>query len=326
VVPTAATAMPVAPRSSPAHKPTIATVQKHLAQLALTNAQVVEKYDQALIAVHRKQKTADAAKRAAEKADTAFDHARTRLSVTATAMYEGGSFSATGALLSSPSGDSYLDRLQTLSMLSARNAQIVRNLVATHRAADTAKHRADAALVEATATRDKLHAKRAKVKKQLHKYKALLNTLTAAQRRRYLREATRGLSSSHVHAVRSALPHPTSSAAARAVHFALAQVGKPYVFGAAGPSSYDCSGLTMEAWAAAGVSLPHSAAGQFSFGHQVSFSQLQPGDLMFFYRPIGHVTIYIGDGYMVSAPETGENVSVVPANEFGSDFVGAVRL
>jgi cell wall-associated NlpC family hydrolase len=82
----------------------------------------------------------------------------------------------------------------------------------------------------------------------------------------------------------------------------------------------------MAAWASAGVSLPHSAAGQYDYGRHVSFANLQPGDLLFFYQPIGHVTIYIGDGLMVSAPETGENVSVVPANEFGSNFVGATRL
>jgi cell wall-associated NlpC family hydrolase len=98
------------------------------------------------------------------------------------------------------------------------------------------------------------------------------------------------------------------------------------VFGAAGPGSYDCSGLTMASYAAAGISLPHSAADQYNYGHHVSANDLQPGDLMFFYQPIGHVTIYIGDGMMVSAPQTGENVKVIPADTFGSDYTGATRL
>ena len=106
----------------------------------------------------------------------------------------------------------------------------------------------------------------------------------------------------------------TSAQAQTAVNFALAQVGKPYVWGAAGPSSYDCSGLTMAAYRAAGISLPHSAADQYNYGHHVSDSDLQPGDLMFFYQPIGHVTIYIGNGLMVSAPQTGEDVKVIPAD------------
>jgi peptidoglycan DL-endopeptidase CwlO len=80
------------------------------------------------------------------------------------------------------------------------------------------------------------------------------------------------------------------------------------------------------AWHAGGVSLPHSAANQYNYGHHVSYDQLQPGDLMFFYQPIAHVTIYIGDGLMVSAPEPGESVQVVAADAFGSDFVGATRL
>ena len=101
---------------------------------------------------------------------------------------------------------------------------------------------------------------------------------------------------------------------AGASQFALAQVGKPYVFGAAGPGAYDCSGLTMAAWRAAGVSLPHSAADQYNYGHHVSRDQLEPGDLIFFYQPIGHVTIYIGNGMMVSAPTEGEPVVGRPAD------------
>ena len=85
-------------------------------------------------------------------------------------------------------------------------------------------------------------------------------------------------------------------------------------------------GLTMAAWASAGVSLPHSAAGQYNYGHHVSFNDLQPGDLLFFYQPIGHVTIYIGNGMMVSAPQTGETVKVIPADTFGSSYTGATRL
>jgi len=74
------------------------------------------------------------------------------------------------------------------------------------------------------------------------------------------------------------------------------------------------------------VSLPHSAADQYNYGHHVSYDQLQPGDLMFFYQPIGHVTIYIGNGMMVSAPEPGENVQVVSTDSFKNDFTGATRL
>lgn len=324
-VPSVASAMPNRPDAKPKH-PTVASVQRELGKLALKNTQLVEKYDQAQMQVQAKQSAAKDAAEVAAKADKAFEAAREQLSVAATAIYEGGTFSATGALLTSDSGESYLDRLSTLSMISAHTAQVVSGLVDAQKTADAAKKNADDLLAAARDKRNALLAQRAAVRKQLKKYSSLLDTLNAAQRAMYLHTVNPALSSARVETMKANLPHATSAAAAQAVKFALAQVGKPYVFGAAGPGSYDCSGLTMAAWASAGVSLPHSAAGQYDYGQHVSFDQLQPGDLLFFYQPIGHVTIYIGDGLMVSAPETGENVSVVPANQFGSDFVGATRL
>ena len=114
-----------------------------------------------------------------------------------------------------------------------------------------------------------------------------------------------------------------NAAAAAAVRFSCAQLGKPYVYGAAGPGSYDCSGLTMRSWGAAGVSLPHSSSGQYSYGSHVSRSALEPGDLLFFYSPIHHVAIYIGNGLMIHAPHTGDVVRIAPVE---STFVGATRL
>jgi cell wall-associated NlpC family hydrolase len=82
----------------------------------------------------------------------------------------------------------------------------------------------------------------------------------------------------------------------------------------------------MASWAHAGVSLPHSAADQYNYGTHVPLSELVPGDLIFFYQPIGHVTIYIGNGMMVSAPTEGQNVSVVPLSAFNGQITGATRL
>jgi cell wall-associated NlpC family hydrolase len=106
---------------------------------------------------------------------------------------------------------------------------------------------------------------------------------------------------------------PASSAAMTAVNFALAQVGKPYVFDAAGPGAYDCSGLTMAAWAYAGVSMPHYSGAQYDMFPHVPVSDAQPGDLLF-RGPGGsqHVEIYIGNGMVVTAPHTGDFVKVAP--------------
>jgi peptidoglycan DL-endopeptidase CwlO len=98
---------------------------------------------------------------------------------------------------------------------------------------------------------------------------------------------------------------PVKAGAATAVNTAKAQLGKPYVYGGAGPDSFDCSGLTMYAWRAGGVGLPHSAAMQYDAISHISVSQLQPGDLVFFYTPIEHVGMYVGGGQMIDAPYTG---------------------
>jgi cell wall-associated NlpC family hydrolase len=101
-----------------------------------------------------------------------------------------------------------------------------------------------------------------------------------------------------------------TAAAQIAVNTALAQVGKPYVWGAAGPNSYDCSGLAEYAYAAAGVALPHSSSMQSTMGVPVSEAALQPGDLVFFYSPVSHVAMYIGNGQIVQASTYGQPVAV----------------
>jgi cell wall-associated NlpC family hydrolase len=118
-------------------------------------------------------------------------------------------------------------------------------------------------------------------------------------------------------------PAAASGNAATAVQFALAQLGKPYSWGGSGPNSYDCSGLTSSAWAAAGVYLPHNSGMQYSATSRVSRSALQPGDLVFFGSPIHHVGLYIGNGQMVDAPRTGYTVRVTSIDR--SNYVGAGR-
>ena len=109
-----------------------------------------------------------------------------------------------------------------------------------------------------------------------------------------------------------------------ALSYALAQVGKAYVFGAAGPSAFDCSGLTMAAWSQAGVSLPHSSSAQYNSGQHISESELQPGDLVFYYSPISHVGMYIGGGKIVNALNPGAGVQVSGLHDM--PFSGAVRV
>ena len=104
--------------------------------------------------------------------------------------------------------------------------------------------------------------------------------------------------------------------ARKAAKFACKQIGKSYVWAASGPSHYDCSGLTMASWASVGVSLPHNAYQQKHSMPSVSFSNLRPGDLIFYYATVHHVAIYVGNGWMVNAPQTGDVVRMAKYNAF----------
>jgi cell wall-associated NlpC family hydrolase len=159
-------------------------------------------------------------------------------------------------------------------------------------------------------------------------YRQLLARLNAAQRQAYLRrdDARTSPKPGAVGKRRAGLPPAPNPAARTAVVYAEAQVGKPYVFGAAGPNAFDCSGLTMMAWRAAGVDLPHLTTLQIRRGHPVSWNDLAPGDLIFLYPGVGHVELYVGAGLAVSAPQPGEYVKYVEIARHRSDFVGAIRL
>lgn len=117
---------------------------------------------------------------------------------------------------------------------------------------------------------------------------------------------------------------PESGKAATALAFTKQQLGDRYVYGGSGPNTWDCSGLTMKAWQAAGVTLPHSAARQFRIGARISKSDLKPGDLVFFYRGIQHVAIYAGDGMVIHAPHPGARVSYIKMAYM--PYMGARRL
>lgn len=324
-----AAALLVAPTlasAAPHTEPSVTSVQQQLGKLALQNSQLVDKFDQAQEAVGKREKAAVAAQTAALRANAAYNAAHVAFTTLIQAQYESSSFGAAGALLDSSSDSNYLDRLQTLSLVSKHTAEVVQNVAHARDDAAQAAKTARAMLEAARNQRDALAKQRKHVQQQIDKYQQLLATLNSAQQAAYRQAQNPTVQPSKVQSMH--LTTAGSSAAQRAVKFALAQVGKPYVFGAAGPGSYDCSGLTMRAWEQGGVSLPHSAADQYNYGHHVAatVASLQPGDLIFFYQPIGHVTIYIGNGLMVSAPTEGEPVAVVPLSAFSGQITGATRL
>lgn len=132
----------------------------------------------------------------------------------------------------------------------------------------------------------------------------------------------RGGAAAHVSAGRTT----ATPKAAKAVAYARAALGRPYVYGAAGPGSYDCSGLTMAAWRAAGVSIPRTSSAQWAGLTRVSADQVQPGDIVV-YHGAGHVALYIGGGQIIEAPRPGKSVQTAPwrSGWYASAFVGVVR-
>jgi cell wall-associated NlpC family hydrolase len=168
---------------------------------------------------------------------------------------------------------------------------------------------------------------KASMTKLLDTQTSLLRSLTAQQQATVAAQTVGGsIASSAVTTTPVAYTGTTATQAGKAVAFAYAQLGKPYVWGAAGPGSYDCSGLVSAAWAAAGVSIPRTTYAQWASLPHIPLSDLQPGDLIL-YNGESHVSIYVGDGYIVDAPHTGAVVEKVSESTswYASGADGAVR-
>lgn len=192
---------------------------------------------------------------------------------------------------------------------------------------------------QARAKEQELARRRASANGLLQSQRALLSDVRGdiaqiieAQRQAEIAQARSAPSSPRTTATGGAIPKveeptspppPVKGGASKAVATAAAQIGKPYEWGAEGPDSFDCSGLTMYAWKSAGVSIPRSSRAQYAGLPHVSKSELRPGDLVFYGNPIHHVGIYEGGGVYINAPETGEHVRRNSIHR--ADFAGAAR-
>ena len=232
------------------------------------------------------------------------------------AQYEGQNISATGQLVLADDPDQFLSELTTLDTYNDVQADAVADFTREADKLDARRSATQVSAAELAKTEKTLGKEKASVDAKLTEAKELLGKLKAEERAR-METASRGSQP------RMPASVPASGRASAAVNYALAQVGDAYVYGAAGPSAFDCSGLTMMAWAQAGVGLPHSSGAQMGSGTPVSSSSLQPGDLVFYYSPVSHVGIYIGGGRIVHAANPSSGVQV--AGVFSMPFSGAVR-
>ncbi|MHB2022433.1 MAG: C40 family peptidase [Mycobacteriales bacterium] len=296
----AASALPPRPASSAT--PTIAQVRARLATLTVTEQRVTEAFDAAGVALHSALLREGRLTAQAAALGRAARAAHVRLEGLAVAAYEsGGILPGSLALLNSAGPQAMAERASDLQLVTRVQALDAVRLTDAVRELRAVRLSVAAVVRTERALAGQLAADRDRVAATIAAEAALLGRLSTAQRAQVLPVA--------LGAITFALPR-VSGRAGVAVRFAYAQLGKPYQWGAAGPNSYDCSGLTMAAWGAAGVSLPHSAADQQAMLPVVPAGQLAPGDLIFFGAPAYHVGIYIGSGRMIHAPYTGTDVQI----------------
>jgi peptidoglycan DL-endopeptidase CwlO len=290
-------------------------------------SEAVEDYNVARIELSQASRTADAAKAKVARTEASLKAARRDLGSLITSAYISGGTDSIVTLLTTASPQTFLDRATSLDQVARHREDQMRALRVASLQLRGAQDEAKALVANRAAVERRLAATRASITRQLARQDALVDRLSAEARARH--RAAQAAARRALRATRDSDRFPTytgpaSGRAAVAIGFARRQLGKPYKWGGAGPNSYDCSGLTMRAWGAAGVGLPHSSRAQYNQGTRVSRSQLRPGDLVFFGSPIHHVGIYIGNGQMIAAPQSGDVVKVSSINRSG--YTGAVRL
>ncbi|HQR27372.1 MAG TPA: NlpC/P60 family protein [Nocardioides sp.] len=230
-------------------------------------------------------------------------------------QYQGEGLATVGEVVVSDDPSTFLSQLSAMSAYNDLQASLYGDYLTELKALDIRRDATTRRADQVAGAEKQAAAAKATVDRDLSEAQDLLAKLKEEERQALL---SRGAGTTR-------LPSdvPASGRAAAAVRYALAQVGDAYVYGAAGPSAFDCSGLTMMAWAQAGVGLPHSSSAQFGSGPHVSSGDLRPGDLVFYYSPISHVGIYIGNGLIVHAANPGAGVRV--AGVFSMPYSGAVR-
>jgi cell wall-associated NlpC family hydrolase len=299
-----------------------ATTPQQAAQLvAAANHQlevVTEQLNTAQVTLDKQKATAAAADKAAAASQKKLDAMDVQIRRLARSAYTGGDVSQLDVLMTSKSADQFVSQLGTLDAIAGHTNALVAQVKKASKATTAARAKADAAAKQAQRAFDTVAAEQKTLKSKIADYQRQYNALSAPQ------QAVVNTAAAGVAAPIAAAPAP-SGAAQAAVNTALAQVGKPYVWGAAGPDSFDCSGLMQYAYSAAGIALPHSSSAQSTMGVAVSRDQLQPGDLVFFYSPVSHVGMYIGNGQMVHAATSGEPVKVVSLDSM-PDYNSARRI
>lgn len=309
--------------------PTVQSVQREVDRLRTLAAEKFEAANDVTIRIRnleRQTATLEAREQDLQKELTATSETLARLAIS---RYKSNGFGETLSLLFSSNPTEYLSDAGKMDV-------IARNYAKQQREFSTIKLKVEASQFVISDRTDLLKQERIKLDREVASAKAalakaekILKSLKKEDRDRLAREEAaredKILNESKKYAQSYKGDNTRGSIALK---FALQQVGDVYVWAAAGPTRWDCSGLTMRAFQKAGISLPHSSKVQIKYGKPISFSSVKPGDLLFFGTPISHVSIYMGGGKMVQAPRPGKRVEVVSfTKKFGKKpFMGARRL
>lgn len=297
---------------------------------------LVEEYNQARIRLQEVQARLGEVREEANRARATADRAVASLNASAARAYQGVG-TRFSALFEATSLADFSDRLEFIGSMAQADADLAARAENARQEARWTADELRAAVEERRALLADLASRRAQIQERIAEAKELFETLD----RRY-REAVAARQAAREAAAREAAaqealagatpgpqlaipPPPAPNGNVQAVlDAAYSVIGTPYRWGGSTPETgFDCSGFTMWAWSHAGVSLPHSSAGQYSALPHVDRADLQPGDLVFFYSPISHVGIYVGGGRMIDSPHTGTVVQVRPI--YWENFVGAAR-
>jgi peptidoglycan DL-endopeptidase CwlO len=311
-----------AQRAGAAPEPTISQLQTQVNKLQSQVDQVGEQYDAVTQQVASAKVRLASVERQAAAAQARYADAQAKLSQVAVASYENASQSSVMSLLTSGDPALVLRQASLLEELgSNHSAQVVKFLAVAEQVTTTKQ---DVLRTEegVTQLQAQLVAKKASLTKLLNQSSTLLTNLSLSQQAA-VAAASIGGNGNFITSATDPLPQNTPGE--KAVHFAYAQLGTWYLWGGTGPR-YDCSGLVQAAWASAGVSIPRTTYEQWGALPHVSRSALQPGDLVFFDGE-GHVAIYVGDGLIIDAPQTGKQIRLLPLSTdwYSQTYDGAAR-
>ena len=309
--------------------PSVASVQRDIDRLRTLAAEKYEAANEATLKIKALQKETGALQQREEIIQKELSVVSKVLAKIAISEYQGSGFGKSFELLFSSDPTQYLSDASVLDGVSKVYSKQLREYAVIKQRVQATQLVLGDRTALLLAEQKRLNQQVAEAKTALLKAEKLLKSLAKADRERLLREEAarenKILSDSKRYAASYKGDNTRGSIALK---FALQQIGDIYVWAAAGPTRWDCSGLTLRAFQKAGVSLPHHSGSQFKYGKQVAYSNLKPGDLLFFGKPISHVSIYMGGGKMVQAPRAGKKVEVVNLTKmFGKKpFVGAKRL